>query len=377
MTSGHWDHYSDNMFQFEVEKEKFALKPMNCPGHCVMFASRSRSWRELPLRMADFGVLHRNELSGTLTGLTRVRRFQQDDAHIFCMSSQIKSEICNALGFLKHVYGIFGFTFELRLSTRPEKFLGNVETWTKAESQLEEALNEFGQKWTLNPGDGAFYGPKIDITIQDALKRSHQCATIQLDFQLPERFNLHYVCADESGNKERPVIIHRAILGSVERMIAILTESFGGKWPFWLSPRQSIVITVSDHYDTYARQVKEKIYAAGFECDFDSDSGTTLNKKIRNAQLENYNFILVIGEKEQKSGTVNIRTRDNKVHGEMSVEEVIKRFAEMQESKTNQAEEQFGANNSNSGASKSSAPEAVKELSDKLNATEFDTAKYC
>jgi threonyl-tRNA synthetase len=330
------------MFSFEVEKEKYALKPMNCPGHCLMFASRNRSWRELPLRMADFGVLHRNELSGTLSGLTRVRRFQQDDAHIFCMQSQIKSEITQCLEFLKHIYGVFGFTFDLRLSTRPEKYLGEVETWNKAEKQLEEALNEFGQKWSLNPGDGAFYGPKIDITIQDALRRSHQCATIQLDFQLPERFNLTYVSADESGSKERPVIIHRAILGSVERMIAILTESFGGKWPFWLSPRQCIVITVSDNFDEYARRVRDQVYAAGFECDFNSDAGTTLNKKIRNAQLDNYNFILVIGEKEQQRTTVNVRTRDNKVHGEVSVDEVVRRFNELNRSKTNHAEEEFG-----------------------------------
>lgn len=349
------------MFSFEVEKEKFALKPMNCPGHCLMFASKSRSWRELPLRFADFGVLHRNELSGTLTGLTRVRRFQQDDAHIFCMKSQIKSEIKGGLEFLKHVYGIFGFTFELKLSTRPEKFLGDVETWNKAEKQLEEALNEFGQKWTLNPGDGAFYGPKIDITIQDALRRSHQCATIQLDFQLPERFNLHYVTADESGAKERPVIVHRAILGSVERMIAILTESFGGKWPFWISPRQSIVITVSDNFDDYAQKVKDQLYAAGFECDFDSDAGTTLNKKIRNAQLANYNFILVIGEKEKERNSVNVRTRDNKVHGEVSLDELIRRFKEMEESKTNQAEEQFGASSGTVTPSAVSVAEAKNE----------------
>jgi threonyl-tRNA synthetase len=330
------------MFQFEAEKEKFALKPMNCPGHCVMFGSRARSWRELPLRFADFGVLHRNELSGTLTGLTRVRRFQQDDAHIFCMQSQVTSEVKSCLEFLKHIYGIFGFTFELKLSTRPEKFLGKVETWDIAEKQLENALNEFGQKWTLNPGDGAFYGPKIDITIQDALRRSHQCATIQLDFQLPERFNLQYMTSDEAGTKERPVIIHRAVLGSCERMIAILTESFGGKWPFWLSPRQAIVLTLSNRFDEYAHTVKDKLYAAGFECDFNSDQGTTLNKKVRNAQLDNYNFILVIGEKEQAQHTVNVRTRDNKVHGEVHVDDVIKRFKELEESKTNHAEEEFG-----------------------------------
>ncbi|CAF0919816.1 unnamed protein product [Brachionus calyciflorus] len=374
VTSGHWQHYSENMFQFEAEKEKFALKPMNCPGHCLMFGSRNRSWRELPLRFADFGVLHRNELSGTLTGLTRVRRFQQDDAHIFCMQSQIKSEIGSCLEFLKHIYGIFGFSFELRLSTRPEKFLGEIETWNRAEKQLEEALNEFGQKWTVNPGDGAFYGPKIDITIQDALRRSHQCATIQLDFQLPERFNLHYVTADETGSKERPVIIHRAILGSVERMIAILTESFGGKWPFWLSPRQCIVLTISDKFDDYANKVKDDIYAAGFECDFNSDSGTTLNKKVRNAQLDNYNFILVIGEQEKQKNTVNVRTRDNKVHGEVSVVEVIRRFKLLADSKTNHAEEEFG----NGGSSGTSEVSSTSDAKPQVESNEpLDSSKYC
>lgn len=192
-TSGHWAHYAENMFSFEVEKEVYALKPMNCPGHCLMFDNRTRSWRELPLRMADFGVLHRNELSGALTGLIRVRRFQQDDAHIFCTIEQIRAEVSGALDFLKSVYGIFGFTFNLCLSTRPEKYMGELAVWDEAEKALAESLDAFEVPWRVNPGDGAFYGPKIDITIMDALKRSHQCATIQLDFQLPIRFNLSYV----------------------------------------------------------------------------------------------------------------------------------------------------------------------------------------
>lgn len=290
---------------------------------------------------------------------------------LFC-NLKIKSEIAGALDFLKHIYGIFGFSFELKLSTRPEKYLGEIETWNKAEKQLEEALNEFGQKWSLNPGDGAFYGPKIDITIQDALRRSHQCATIQLDFQLPERFNLSYISPEDSGAKEKPVIIHRAILGSVERMIAILTESFGGKWPFWLSPRQAIVITVSDNFDDYANKVKQQIYMAGFECDFNSDSGTTLNKKVRNAQLDNYNFILVIGDKEQQTNTVNVRTRDNTVHGQVSVDQVIQRFKQLYESKTNNAEIEFGQTVSDNAVSSSSEPK--KEVDDQKA---FDSAKYC
>uniref|UniRef100_A0A4W5N6P8 threonine--tRNA ligase n=1 Tax=Hucho hucho TaxID=62062 RepID=A0A4W5N6P8_9TELE len=245
-TSGHWQHYSDNMFSFPVEQDIFALKPMNCPGHCLMFSHRPRSWRELPLRLADFGVLHRNELSGTLTGLTRVRRFQQDDAHIFCTMEQIESEMKGCLDFLRCVYDVFGFSFQLQLSTRPEKYLGDIAVWNQAEKQLENSLNEFGEPWKLNPGDGAFYGPKIDIKIKDAIGRYHQCATIQLDFQIPIRFNLTFV---------GPVIIHRAILGSVERMIAILTENYAGKWPLWLSPRQVMFVPVNPTCEEYAKRV--------------------------------------------------------------------------------------------------------------------------
>ncbi|GAB6019013.1 Threonine--tRNA ligase 1, cytoplasmic [Chamberlinius hualienensis] len=337
--SGHWQHYNENMFVFEVEKEMYGLKPMNCPGHCLVFDHRLRSWRELPLRLADFGVLHRNELSGALTGLTRVRRFQQDDAHIFCTVDQIEEEIKGCLQFLTDVYSVFGFTLSLKLSTRPEGFLGEVEVWDKAEEQLANSLNAFGLKWTLNPGDGAFYGPKIDITVTDALKRQHQCATIQLDFQLPLRFKLSYI--SESGEKKPPVMIHRAILGSVERMIAVLTENYGGKWPFWLSPRQAVVIPVASPFDEYANQVRQRIHEAGFMVDVELDSGTTLNKKIRNAQLAQYNFVLVVGEKEKTAGTVNVRTRDNIVHGEHSVESVIEKFKHIKEQRVIKSEENF------------------------------------
>ncbi|XP_029019500.1 threonine--tRNA ligase 1, cytoplasmic [Betta splendens] len=339
-TSGHWQHYSENMFSFEVEKETFALKPMNCPGHCLMFDHRPRSWRELPLRMADFGVLHRNELSGALTGLTRVRRFQQDDAHIFCSMDQIEEEIKGCLDFLRTVYDVFGFTFKLNLSTRPEKFLGDSEVWDQAEKQLENSLNDFGEKWVLNPGDGAFYGPKIDIQIKDAIGRYHQCATIQLDFQLPIRFNLTFVSHD-GDDKKRPVIIHRAILGSVERMIAILTENYGGKWPLWLSPRQVMVVPVGPTCEEYAQKVRHEFHSSGLVADVDLDQGCTLNKKIRNAQLAQYNFILVVGEKEKTSNTVNVRTRDNKVHGERTVEECMERLKQLKASRSRNAEEEF------------------------------------
>uniref|UniRef100_A0A669C3F4 threonine--tRNA ligase n=1 Tax=Oreochromis niloticus TaxID=8128 RepID=A0A669C3F4_ORENI len=286
----------------------------------LMFDHRPRSWRELPLRMADFGVLHRNELSGALTGLTRVRRFQQDDAHIFCSMDQIESEIKGCLDFLRTVYDVFGFTFKLNLSTRPEKFLGDPEVWDQAEK--------------------VFKRPLIDIQIKDAIGRYHQCATIQLDFQLPIRFNLTFVSHD-GDDKKRPVIIHRAILGSVERMIAILTENYGGKWPLWLSPRQVMVVPVGPTCEEYAEKVKQEFHSSGLMTDVDLDPSCTLNKKIRNAQLAQYNFILVVGEKEKTSNTVNVRTRDNKVHGEHSVEECIKRLKQLKTSRCRNAEEEF------------------------------------
>uniref|UniRef100_H0XAZ1 threonine--tRNA ligase n=1 Tax=Otolemur garnettii TaxID=30611 RepID=H0XAZ1_OTOGA len=338
--SGHWQHYSENMFAFEIERDTFALKPMNCPGHCLMFAHHPRSWREMPIRFADFGVLHRNELSGTLSGLTRVRRFQQDDAHIFCTVEQIEEEIKGCLQFLQYVYSTFGFFFQLDLSTRPENFLGEIEMWDEAEKQLKNSLMEFGEPWKMNPGDGAFYGPKIDIKIKDAIGRYHQCATIQLDFQLPIRFNLTYVSKD-GNDKKRPVIIHRAILGSVERMIAILSENYGGKWPFWLSPRQVMVIPVGPTCEEYALQVSSEFFEEGLMADVDLDHSCTLNKKIRNAQLAQYNFILVVGEKEKINNAVNVRTRDNKIHGEISVISAIDKLKNLKKSRTLNAEEDF------------------------------------
>ncbi|KAH8119150.1 hypothetical protein DFH11DRAFT_1563230 [Phellopilus nigrolimitatus] len=315
-TSGHWQNYKDDMFLLDVEKEKFALKPMNCPGHCLIFDSRDRSYKELPIRMAEFGVIHRNEASGALTGMTRVRRFVQDDTHVFCMPSQIEDEIASLFDFMQCIYGMFGFDFRLELSTRPEKFLGQVETWNAAEEQLTRALDKYYPgKWDLNPGDGAFYGPKIDVTISDALRRSFQCATIQLDFQLPERFNLKYRAADDNDQAAdkapaRPVMIHRAILGSLERFIAIITEHFAGKWPFWLSPRQVLVVPVAAPYQGYASEVANKLAGLGFFADVDNGDNT-LNKKIRNGEVAQYNFILVVGQDELDSRSVNVRNRDD------------------------------------------------------------------
>jgi len=372
-TSGHAEHYKKNMFVFDIEGQEFGVKPMNCPGHCLIFGHRVRSHRELPIRMAEFGVLHRNELSGALAGLTRVRRFVQDDAHIFCTEEQVKGEVLDCLDFMKFVYGALGMTYRLELSTKPEKALGDAALWEVAEEQLSQALNEFTggpEGWRLNPGDGAFYGPKIDIKVFDALERPHQCATIQLDFQLPIRFKLKYqgghgahhgegekrgpspvmempsaeeaaaaaaksdaeaaTEANEGGDVldpgyHRPIIVHRAMLGSVERMVAVLTEHFGGKWPFWLSPRQAIVVPVGQNHISYAQSVQKSLHDAGFFVDV-NDSTKTLNKKIREGQLAQYNFILVVGSAEEEGGSVNIRTRDNKVHGTKSIAETVDMF---------------------------------------------------
>ncbi|KAK9814754.1 hypothetical protein WJX72_010977 [[Myrmecia] bisecta] len=327
-TSGHADHYKDNMFHFDIEKQLFGLKPMNCPGHCLMFANRVRSYRELPLRLADFGVLHRNEYSGALHGLTRVRRFQQDDAHIFCRPDQVMQEVAAVLKMVGEVYDVFGLTYKMALSTRPEGYLGELEQWNQAEKALEAALNSTGLPWEMNPGDGAFYGPKIDITVFDALRRKFQCATVQLDFQLPIRFKLHYVTEDQP---ERPVIVHRAVLGSVERMFAILTEHYAGKWPFWLSPRQVMIIPISEGSHDYAREVRAQIRGAHMFVDVDC-ADKKMQKKVREAQLAQYNYILVVGEQEKAERTVNVRTRDNKVHGMHKLDDVIQVLREEKDS---------------------------------------------
>ncbi|XP_055760039.1 threonine--tRNA ligase 1, cytoplasmic-like isoform X2 [Salvelinus fontinalis] len=332
--SGHWEHYSENMFTVTGDTHTYALKPMNCPAHCLMFEQRVRSWRELPLRWADFGALHRNELSGALGGLTRVRRFCQDDAHIFCTPEQLEEEIIACLDFVRSVYRVFGFSFHCLLSTRPTPCLGEPALWDHAEQQLERSLQQFGERWQLNPGDGAFYGPKIDIQIKDAIGRQHQCATIQLDFQLPIRFDLQYVGGD--GETHRPVMVHRAVLGSLERMIAILAENFGGKWPLWLSPAQVIIIPVGGGSESYAQQVVLQFREAGFMADVDDDQGATLNKKIRSAQLAQYNYIFVVGEKECVSGTVSVRTRGGKQLGRRPTEEVLASLTHLRDTRSNQ-----------------------------------------
>jgi len=358
--SGHAQHYKEDMFIFDVEGEEWGMKPMNCPAHCLMFASSTRSYRELPLRLADFGVLHRNEASGALTGLTRVRRFQQDDGHIFCREDQIEKEVVGCLEFMKFVYDVFGMTYKLELSTMPKKALGKKELWDQAEAALASAMDNFAGEgnWRENPGDGAFYGPKIDIKVMDAMDRVHQCATIQLDFQLPIRFDLRYrkkggaangdaidvgdssaedaTAANGDGNEAaeevelppdfaRPVMVHRAMLGSVERMFAVLLEHYGGKWPFWLSPRQALVVPVGKNFNAYGKEVMNRLKAAGFHADID-DSSNSLKKKVREGQLAQYNYILVVGEKEMTNDSVAVRNRNNEMEGEKKIDEVIEEF---------------------------------------------------
>lgn len=336
--SGHWEHYAENMFICELsETEKHSLKPMNCPSHCRIFDSTVRSWRDLPLRFADFGVLHRNEASGALTGLTRVRRFQQDDAHLFCAPEQIEQEIKNSIQFMQTVYENFDFTFSLCLSTRPESYMGELSLWNDAESSLKNVLNETGLDWTLNEGDGAFYGPKIDITISDSTGKQHQCATIQLDFQLPIRFDLKYVKPDSSFG--RPIIVHRAIFGSIERFIAILCESYAGHWPFWLSPIQAQIIPVNDKLDDYALELEDKLVSEGFMVECELDIGLTLNKKVRNAEVSKYNLILVVGQKEAEADSVTIRfTVDKKTHNRcIKIDRLLEVFSDMKKRRVKDA----------------------------------------
>lgn len=314
--SGHYANYKENIYA--IEGEDFALKPMNCPGHCVMFKSTDRSYRELPLRLADFGVLHRNECSGALTGLTRVRRFQQDDAHIFCSMSQIKQEIEGALDFLKAVYTLFDFKYTLFLSTRPEKYLGELEEWNKAEEMLKEAILQSDHTYVLNEGDGAFYGPKIDIVLYDAFNRKTQCATIQLDFQLPQRFKLKF--RNELKEYETPVMIHRAILGSVERFIAILVESYGKNLPFWLHPRQIgiCVVATTEKVNAYIEDMQQELSnmtksafsSYSINVKVYNETRDTFNKKVRKAVTEGNKVVVIVGEKEAESNEVNIKTKE-------------------------------------------------------------------
>ena len=327
-TSGHWQNYRENMFIIkEDEQTLLAMKPMNCPSHMLVYASKTRSYRDLPIRFHDQSILHRNEVRGTLGGLTRLRQFSQDDAHLFVRPDQIEEEITKLLAMVHRVNTLFGFEYRAKLSTRPEKFMGEIELWNEAERQLENALKANSIPYQVNPGDGAFYGPKIDFDLTDALGRKWQCATIQLDFQNPLRFDLRYVA--EGGEEKHPVVIHRAIYGSLERFFAILLEHYAGNLPVWLAPVQAKVLSLSAPYAEYARQVGAQLKALGLRVEVD-DSDQTLPAKVRIAELEKVPYMLVVGGKEAESGTVSVRSRvDKKEEGTFTVTEIGERLRKL------------------------------------------------
>ncbi len=307
-TSGHWEHYKDDMFVLNVEGQEFSLKPMNCPSHCLIYRNDFKSYKDLPLRIADFGALHRNELSGALSGLTRVRKFCQDDAHIFCRMDQIEKEVDGVLDFVDKIYKqTFNMTYEVELSTRPQGHLGTKDIWDKAEEALAKAIERSGKKYKINEGDGAFYGPKIDFKIKDCLGRIHQTATIQLDFNLPQRFELKY--EGDDNEQHQPVMIHRAILGSLERFMAVMIEHFAGKFPLWLSPVQVKIINVADRHKDYCGEIKHKLKEAGFRVETDY-SKEGVGKKIAMARdNDKPNYMLILGDKDEAEKTISVRTR--------------------------------------------------------------------
>ncbi|MCB1082107.1 MAG: threonine--tRNA ligase [Chlamydiia bacterium] len=320
--SGHWEHYWENMFTVEIDKERtYAIKPMNCPGCMIYYKSKTHSYREFPLKVAEFGHVHRKEPSGALNGLFRVQSFHQDDAHLFMQPEQIKEEILSVLALVKQIYETFGLTYTFELSTRPDKSIGTDEDWEIATAGLKEALDEWGESYKINEGDGAFYGPKIDLHVHDALGRRWQCGTVQLDMSLPERFELEY--KDRDGTLKRPIMIHRAIFGSIERFLGILIEHFAGKFPFWMSPMPIRIIPVAESHQAYAKEVEKTIRKAGFTSSVDC-SEDSLGKRVRNAQLHQVNYMLTVGDQEVSNKTIALRTRDNVVHGEVSLDDFLK-----------------------------------------------------
>lgn len=318
--SGHWQHYQEHMYVTQVDNQQFALKPMNCPGHMLIYKNALRSYRDLPIRMAEFGHVHRHEFSGALNGLLRVRSFCQDDAHLFVRPDQIEREIELALQIIDHVYRVFDFDYTIELSTRPEDYMGDLEVWNEAEAALSRVLEKRGVAYTVNEGDGAFYGPKIDIHIQDAIQRSHQCATVQLDFQLPEKFDLTYV--NEQNEKVRPVVIHRAVFGSLDRFLGILIEHFNGAFPLWLAPIQVQVIGVADTHAAYVEEVANQLRQAHIRVAVD-ERNQKLGKKIREAQMKKIPYILVLGDEEQQQNSVTVRRYKQEGLEKYTVEEFL------------------------------------------------------
>ncbi len=315
--SGHWNHYKENMYLSQVEEKEFAIKPMNCPGCMLFYQSTVHSYRELPLRIAEIGHVHRYEPSGALNGLFRVRAFHQDDAHVFLRPEQIQEEIVKILHLADYIYMTFGLSYKLELSTRPEKSMGTDEDWEIATQGLQQALDDWGHSYTVNEGDGAFYGPKIDIHIRDAIGRFWQCGTIQLDLSLPEKFSLEYV--DSDGEHKRPIMLHRALFGSIERFLGILIEHFSGKFPLWMSSYQVAILPVADRHLPYAKELAKKLKKASLIVEID-DTKESVSKKVRKAQLLKTNYIITVGDQEETNKTLSLRTRDNVVHGEMSID---------------------------------------------------------
>ena len=318
--SGHWDHYKENMYTTVIDGTDFAIKPMNCPGGMLVYKLQPHSYRDLPLRMGELGLVHRHELSGALHGLFRVRCFTQDDAHIFMTWDQMKDEIKNVVRLFDEVYSVFGLSYEIEVSTMPEDHMGDVKDWDFATETLKEAVTEMGKSYVINEGDGAFYGPKLDFHISDCLGRTWQCGTIQLDMQLPERFELEYTGAD--NEKHRPVMIHRVVLGSIERFIGVITEHFAGAFPLWLSPVQVEVLPVSNAFNDYGAEVAKKLDEAGIRVHLD-DRNEKIGYKIREAQLQKTPYMLVVGEREKNDGTVSVRTRAGEDKGAVKVEEFV------------------------------------------------------
>ena len=321
-TSGHWDLYRENMYTSSIDEQEFAIKPMNCPGSIICYQSEPRSYRDLPLRMGELGLVHRHEKSGALHGLMRVRRFTQDDAHLYMTKEQIKEEIKGIVDLIDEVYSLFGFTYRIELSTRPEKCMGRIEDWNQAEAALQEALEEMELPYVLNEGDGAFYGPKIDFHLEDSIGRTWQCGTIQLDFQLPERFEIEYTGAD--GEKHRPIMIHRVVFGSIERFIGILIEHFAGAFPLWLAPVQVKVLPISDKYLDYANEVEKNLLEVGVRVELDSRA-EKIGFKIREAQLEKIPYMLIVGEKEEADKLVAVRSRSEGDLGQVPLDEFTKK----------------------------------------------------
>lgn len=321
--SGHWDHYHENMYFSEVDDQRYAIKPMSCPGAVLIYNSKLRSYRDLPLRYAELGLVHRHELSGSLNGLLRVRSFTQDDAHLFVREDQIEQEVEKVLHLIDDFYSLFGFSYEVELSTRPEDFMGSPAIWDQAEAALENVLERQGIAYKVNAGDGAFYGPKIDFHILDSLGRSWQCGTVQLDFQMPEKFGCSYI--DQQNSRKQPIMIHRAIYGSIERFMAILIEHYAGDFPFWLAPVQASILSISDAHAEYAKAVGEDLQKAGYRVSVD-DRSEKIGLKIREGSQQKVPYLLIVGDKEMQDKTVAVRKRPEGNIGEMSLGDLLKQF---------------------------------------------------